>query len=209
MSDRRPHTPIYPLFLLSFWCHPLLAEPAHKGDPGSLAQLHDIVVAAPVAPWWPLAPGWYLLASLFTLLAGWGLWRILRRRRSRRYRGEALAELHALRDCSADAHEVVAGVLLLLKRTALVAYPRVKVASLTGAAWWRFLDRSGAKVRFSSGLGDLAESVVYAQRRVDKSSKHDLKRLYRAAERWIRRHRPLADQPLSRAAADDTRGSGD
>ena len=133
---------------------------------------------------------------------------MLRRRRARRYRVEALAELHALRRRSADPREAVAGILVLLKRTALAAYPRVQVASLNGAAWWRFLDLSGGKSRFAEGLGDLAEEVVYAQQGVDETSKSDLKRLYRAAEQWIRRHRPSDHQSVSAAAADDTPGSG-
>ena len=184
------------------------AQTTETTDPASLAQLHDIVVPAPVAPWWPLAPGWYLLAGLLMLVIGWGLWRMLRRRRARRYRVEALAELHALRRNPAQTREAVAGILVLLKRTALAAYPRVQVASLNGAAWWRFLDLSGGKTRFADGLGDFAEKLVYAQQGVDQTSKRDIKRLYRAAEQWIRRHRPSNQPSVSAAAVDDTPGSG-
>ena len=184
------------------------AQTTETNDPASLAQLHDIVVPAPVAPWWPPAPGWYLLAGLLMLLAGLGLWRMLRRRRARRYRVEALSELHALRRRPADSREAVAGILVLLKRTALAAYPRVQVASLNGAAWWRFLDLSGGKTRFADGLGDFAEKLVYGQQDIDETSKRDLKRLYRAAEQWIRRHRPSNHRSVSAVAADDTSASG-
>jgi hypothetical protein len=210
MIDRRPHASGYLLFLVSFWWNPLLAETPEQGDPASLAQLHDIVVAAPVAPWWPLAPGWYLLAGLLLLLAGWGLWRMLRRRRARRYRVEALAQLHALCRQAADPHEAVAGILVLLKRTALAAYPRVQVASLNGAAWWRFLDLSGGKTRFAEGLGDLAEEILYARKGADKLSESDLDRLCRAAGQWIRQHRLSDHQSVTAVAAeaaDDTPGS--
>jgi hypothetical protein len=192
------------IFLTGLGSRAAFAQSSDAKDPASLAQLHDIVAPAPVAPWWPLAPGWYLLA----LLAGWGLWRVLRRRRARRYRVEALAELHALRRRSAEPREAVAAILVLLKRTALAAYPRAQVASLNGTPWWRFLDGSSGKGRFAEGLGELAEEVVYAQQGVDEPSKKDLKRLYRAAEQWIRRHWPPGHQPVSAAAADDTPGSG-
>jgi hypothetical protein len=208
MIDRRPHIFTHLPFLANLWWYPVLAETPENGDLASLARLNDIVVPAPVVPWWPLAPGWYLLAGLLMLLAGWGLWRMLRRRRARRYRVEALAELHALRRRSVGPREAVAGILVLLKRTALAAYPRVQVASLNGAAWWRFLDVTGGKGRFAEGLGDLAEGVVYAQQGVDQASKSDLKRLYRAAGQWIRRHRPSDHKSVSAAAADDMPGSG-
>ena len=195
------------IFLAGHGSQAAIAQSSDVKDSASLAQLHDIVAPAPVAPWWPLAPGWYLLASLLTLLAGWGLWRVLRRRRARRYRVEALAELHALRRRSVPPVEVAAGILLLLKRTALAAYPRVQVASLNGPAWWRFLDGSSGKGRFAEGLGELAEEVVYAQQGADEISKHDLKRLYRAAEQWIRRHRPSDRRSVPGAVADDTPGS--
>jgi hypothetical protein len=184
------------------------AQTTETNDPASLARLHDIIVPAPIAPWWPLAPGWYLLAGLLVLLAGLGLWRMLRRRQARRYRVEALSELHALRRRPADPREAVAGILVLLKRTALAAYPRVQVASLNGAAWWRFLDLSGGKTRFADGLGDFAERLVYGQQGIDETSKRDLKHLYRAAGQWIKRHRPSNHRSVSAVAADDTSGSG-
>jgi hypothetical protein len=76
---------------------------------------------------------------------------------------------------------------------------------LNGAAWWRFLDLSGGKTRFADGLGDFAEKLAYAQRGAGETSQRDLKRLYRAAEQWIRRHRPLDHSSLSAASADTVR----
>ena len=209
MIDRRPLIAVCTLCLASFCWQPLRAETSEKGDPASLSGLHDIVLPAPIAPWWPLAPGWYLLAVLVTLAAGWGLWRMRQRRLARRYRAEALAELHALRRDPPDPVKAVAAILVLLKRTALGAYPRTDVAGLNGAAWWRFLDLSGGKTRFADGLGDLAEKLAYAQRGVDETSKRDLKRLYRAAEHWIRRHRPANHASVSVVAAHKTRRTGD
>ena len=39
-------------------------------DPGSLQNLNDIVLPAPV-PWWPLAPGWWVLIGLIPIVGFW------------------------------------------------------------------------------------------------------------------------------------------
>jgi len=207
MIDRRPLIAFCSLCLASLCWETLRAATAEKGDPASLSALQDIVVPEPIAPWWPLAPGWYLLAVLVALVAGWVLWRMRQRRLARRYRAEALAELRALRRDPPDPGKAVAAILVLLKRTALGAYPRIDVAGLNGAAWWRFLDLSGGKTRFADGLGDFAERLAYAQRGVDETSRRDLKRLYRAAEHWIRRHRSSSHPSVSVVTADNATGT--
>ena len=42
-------------------------------DPGSLQNLHDIVVPGPAA-WWPPAPGWYVLAAVALSVGEWCLY---------------------------------------------------------------------------------------------------------------------------------------
>jgi hypothetical protein len=189
MLDRCPTIAAFSLCLSSTWWTPLRAETAEKVDPASLSGLHDIVVLAPVAPWWPLAPGWYLLAGLLVVWVVWVLWYRRKRRLAKRYRVEAVAQLRALRRERADPDKQAAQILVLLKRTALGAYPRIDVAALQGAAWWRFLDLSGGKPRFADGLGAFAEQLAYARQGDQTTAARDLKRLYRAAEQWIKRHR--------------------
>src|SRR5262245_40065720 len=106
-------------------------------DPTSLDRLHDIV-APPAAPWWPPAPAWYwVLAFVLVLVVALVLDRLLRWQRNR-YRREALAELFqqevALYNPVRRA-AALEGLAALLKRTALTAFPRNQVATLTGPAW--------------------------------------------------------------------------
>ena len=72
-----------------------------------------------------------------------------------RYRREALAELarheSALVDPARRA-DALSAMAELLKRAALTAFPRGQVATLTGPAWFAFLDRTGRTAAFSAGL---------------------------------------------------------
>ncbi|QJE98832.1 DUF4381 domain-containing protein [Luteolibacter luteus] len=142
-------------------------------DPTSLDRLHDLVVPPP-APWWPLAPGWWiLLGFIAALVLGWLLKSFIRWQKNR-YRREALAMLQ---------DTPVAGLSALVKRVALSAWPREEVADLTGPAWLRFLDRTGGMNLFVAGAGKPLENVAF-----DPAAKSDDKALRRAVKEWIVKH---------------------
>jgi hypothetical protein len=151
-------------------------------DAGSLQNLNDIVPPSP-PPWWPPAPGWYLLMAVTALLLLWLAYRGWRRWRADRYRREALAELAAIRDTSVSLEALPA----LLKRTALAAWPRAEVASLSGDAWHHFLDRTAPRADFSDGLGPLLDRLSYGEGRAALSP-DERRRLLDAVQHWLRRH---------------------
>lgn len=152
-------------------------------DPADLSRLADIVVPPPV-PWWPPAAGWWILGAglviALALLAGMAL----RHHRRNAYRRAALAELDAI-GAVADAAGAAA-VSAILKRTALVAYPRAEVAGLTGDGWLAFLDRSAATADFVAGpAAGLARAVTGAP-------VGDGAAILAAARRWVTHHRAEA-----------------
>jgi hypothetical protein len=148
----------------------------------SLEDLHDIVLADPVS-WWPPAPGWYVVSAVAVGLAIHFAIRALRRYRRNAYRRDALAMLHHASD---DPSSLISKVAVLLKRTALSAFPREQVASLTGEAWLDFLDRTGATKSFSQGAGRVLGGGQYG---VDPLNESERAELVRAAGSWIRSHR--------------------
>lgn len=125
-------------------------------DPGSLDRLHNIAVPPPVS-WWPPAPGWYAVAALALVLVSVLVWQLVAWRIRTRYRRAALAELDTL-----GGNAPVAAVAELVKRTALAAFPREQVASLTGDDWLRFLDASGSTVSFAQDAGRALGDAEYA-----------------------------------------------
>ena len=152
----------------------------------SLQQLRDIHLP-PAIGWWPPAPGWWLLLALLiatavAALVGWA-----RSRKKNRYRRLALQQLRALRtqwQTQRDDVRLAQTINQLLKQTALVAYPRQRVAALSGADWLLFLDSGLKRPRFSET--DL-RALATAYQAIPQAIAPEL--LLDATEHWIRRHR--------------------
>jgi hypothetical protein len=160
-------------------------------DPTSLDRLHDIMAPPPV-PWWPPAAGWYWLLGFLCVAVAIAIVRFIIHCQRNRYRREALAECDRFQSQLASAElrtKALAGIAEVLKRTALSAYPRERVASLTGPAWLAFLDRTARMQGFASGSGALLENSAYgcvAPAQLDEAQAQEAASLVR---RWIAHHR--------------------
>ena len=144
-------------------------------DPADLSNLRDIFEPTDV-PWWPLAPGWWILAAGIVAAGAIAATAMVAHHRRNAYRREAL---RVLKDSDPS------GISVLLKRTALAAWPREEVASLTGEAWLAFLDRTGGTTAFTKGRGRCLETLAFGGE-VDAGSRAAA---IAAARDWIRRHR--------------------
>ena len=165
---------------------PLQDSAPQEVDLASLDRLHDIVVPDPV-PWWPPAPGWYVVAALALLVLAVFAWRAWRDWKRNAYRRAALAELDRIGD---GGGEGLAALPALLKRTALVAYSRTEVASLFGDAWLEFLDREGNTDRFTEGPGRLLPELSFRPGAAEGIDERNATELLAMVRDWIRRHRP-------------------
>lgn len=142
-----------------------------------LDQLTEPSEPAPVSMA-PATVGWVVLAVLLAALLIWLVVFAMRRYRRNAYRREALALLTRAGDDGAS-------VAAILRRTALAAYPRDRVASLSGAEWLAFLDRTGGgKTGFASGPGAALTAAPY------RDGDRTIPGLGSLAARWVRRHKP-------------------
>ncbi|MCP5467583.1 MAG: DUF4381 family protein [Sinobacteraceae bacterium] len=144
-------------------------------DPASL-PLRDIHLPPPV-PWWPLAPGWWVLAGTLAAgalaLLGWWWWR----RRGRLARA-ALAELAAVEAryaADGDPHACAAG-LSAWRRAA----PCSAEAAVTGADWLAALERL-AGTPAPPALGTVLMRAAYSPAAAATLDPADLE----AASRWL------------------------
>ncbi|VAW83212.1 FIG00657500: hypothetical protein [hydrothermal vent metagenome] len=125
-------------------------------------QLRDIHL--PTGPgFWPPAPGWWILAALSLVLLVWVAWVATYHYRLHRQRQRILALLAELEQDAGNraTPENIAQISTLLRRLALMRYPRQQVAALTGIDWLRFLDKSGGQGRFSQGPGQVLATGPY------------------------------------------------
>jgi hypothetical protein len=147
-----------------------------------LDLMHGLVMPGAVSML-PMTPGWWILSCwLFAVLVLACLY-LLKRRRRNRYRREALTVLKSIeRESDLSPPESAQRIAALLKRTALAAYPRQQVASLSGSEWARFLIESANEDRQISEAAGMLAAAAY---RPDV----DGRELSAPARRWIRLHR--------------------
>lgn len=150
--------------------------------PDLMALMHELVMPEPVS-WLPETPGWWVAFGWLSVIAVIGATEVVRRRRRNRYRREATMLLKAIElQLHSEPAAVAAQIAALLKRTALVAYPRPTVAHLYGAEWARFLRET---VSDDPEVAAAAERLASAAYRPDA----DGMSLVKPAQRWIRIHR--------------------
>ncbi|GAA4872439.1 DUF4381 domain-containing protein [Ferrimonas pelagia] len=106
-------------------------------DMNPLDSLHDIVLPQPV-DWWPLAPGWWLLAALVLLALIAGGIKLQRHWRHQRPAKLAIAQLQRL---DPTAPDLATQVQALLKRAAMAYGPREQCAGLHGNQWHNYLQQ--------------------------------------------------------------------
>lgn len=123
----------------------------------------------------PQTSGWFVIGLIFGcilfFLARW----IRRRWRANAYRRSALL---ALEDAGNDPAKIAA----ILRRAALVAFPRSEVVPLSGETWLAFLDQTYPGAEFQQGAGQVLATASYRSH----SSAPDLRRV---AKEWVSHHK--------------------
>jgi len=123
---------------------------------------------------WPQADGWLWFGIFLMLLFGGAAYRFIVWRRANAYRRVAEREIV----CAGGDTATIAAIL---RRTALVAYPRSAVAALHGDDWLAFLDKTYGGTKFSSGPARMIATAPYRKCLPDQE-------LSETALAWVRGH---------------------
>ena len=160
-----------------------------SADPGDLANLADLALPLPVSFWPPAAGIWIAAAAALVALVLFG-WRALQRYRADAYLRAAAAELDALAaGPKGDRSGIAEAVSAILKRAAIVAYGRERVASLTGVAWAGFIAETAPPgVETATIAAGLAKALDTRQATEAAESEP----LVREAKSWLRCQRGRA-----------------
>ena len=156
----------------------------------SLDNLHDIILPPPVS-WWPPAPGWWVLAAALLFAASFLIALCIRLYLKNAYRRAATTLIEELRNRVDDtpASQVVHELGIILKRTAIAAYGREKVATLTGNEWKDFLAGSTQSPIFDERTMNLLTQNVYSNM---NPSGDELKLAIEQSLQWLMLHKQPA-----------------
>ncbi|RUR13837.1 DUF4381 domain-containing protein [Legionella sp. km772] len=153
----------------------------------ALAQLKDIHLPTSVGIW-PLAPGWYVLIIVFFILMAGLSFVAYRRYLNARAKKQALVLLQSyVQQYEQDRNSQLASARIseLLKRVALVYFPRQQVASIHGQEWINFLNATSKGLDFEAVKTMLLDSPFKPNEQID------LKPLISQATLWIKQRREL------------------
>ena len=137
--------------------------------------------------WWPLAPGWWALAAIVLVVLALALRIIIQRRRRSAYRRIAQSELRdslQLWQQDEDAPGYLKRANIILKRVALISFPRTQCAALSGRHWTSFLDAQLEDDTLPL-VGSALEDGPYS----NNSACTDVPQLHRASLAWLAEHR--------------------
>jgi hypothetical protein len=146
-----------------------------------LTNLKDIHLPADIS-WWPLAPGWWILAALCLASVFIMVWGIRYYIKHNAYRKAALKELTIIAN-TANTAELIEATATLVRRTAITAQKiyatDIDIAQLQGVQWQEYLQQY---------MTEKAAHWIAVERY--KTHHHiDHQELIRATQEWIKRHR--------------------
>jgi hypothetical protein len=150
----------------------------------------DEIILPDAISWLPSAPGWRVVWVILCLFLVVKLYRFSTRWWHNRYRREALRQLEQLQQ-QAGQHllEVVSALPYYIKVTALQAYPRHDVASLSGNRWLAFLDAHYSGPSFREGVGKNLLYVSYLPREKWRLNNDEATQLITLSRQWIASHK--------------------
>ena len=150
-------------------------------------NLRDIHLPEPVS-WWPLAPGWWILAgSIALIIIAFFITRKIYL--SRQLKRDIKTELEHIKQRfqkTPDESELAKSLSVLLRRASISYYPAKNIAGLTGDDWLAWLDKTNtnaANKKFQSNIGKILLTAPY---RADKTSlDYDAQTLINLCESWL------------------------
>lgn len=157
---------------------------AQQAPASNILPLADIHL--PAAPSWGLSLTGYGLIVCVLLLVIAVVWFI------RRQRQKGVLQRLALQQLAQLSPQQTSDIAQLLKQAALSHFPRERIASLHGLAWWHFVEqqlpvKKQANVHFSS-RAEMLELALYGQQALSETNQQ---RFYDDVRYWLSHALPV------------------
>lgn len=144
------------------------------------------IVSPPGIDWLPQTAGWYVVGAVLIAWASRKIWLQLKHWYRNRYRKEACNKLRQL----SDSATLVEELNRLLKLTALAAFSRQQVASLSGEEWTRFLNSQCEQPSFDNDQCQILAFGAYREQTLEQAT---AQHLIAASLSWIEQHKNRYD----------------
>jgi Domain of unknown function (DUF4381) len=159
-----------------------------------LRDIHDL----DAIPWWPPAPGWWVLAGLLVLLLLAALLRYWLRYSGIMpgWRGDARRHLRALRRdlVKVEPREIAGRLSTLLRRIAMARGGRRQAAGLAGDVWLDWLEQHDTSGFRWTRHGRILLAAPYMPPQSAVARK-EVARLVNAARKWVETVTPEDRKP--------------
>lgn len=143
--------------------------------------LRDVRLPQPIG-WWPLSPGWWVLAILLFSILGYALWLLARRWHMRSPQRQAAAALrYAFEQWQSDGdqQDYLEQSHRVLRQLAITLAGREHVSRLCGESWVDWLDQ-----RVDPALSDVARTAL-AYGAYQRRFKAAIEPLHKEYMRWV------------------------
>lgn len=142
---------------------------------------------------WPQTIGWKILLVALLFFVALKIYRAVKKYWANRYRRAAIEKLYAIKQqCDSGNSQALRDLPELLKATALQAYPRQQVASLSGAEWEQFLDGSYKGPSFVEQYSGRLYALSYQP--LDSTDNELDDAFWAQLQLWIKSHRGAQSQ---------------
>jgi len=151
-------------------------------------QLRDIQ-GLDTIPWWPLAPGWWLLIGIILLFIMVGIILLKRRCRMVKRRGQdwrviAKQEWLSLHPSQGSPREQLTFLSILLRRVAIQRHGRETCAGLSGENWLTWLTENDPQGFDWEKNGRIIVELPYCPPETT-INEQEVAILYQAVQAWI------------------------
>ena len=156
-----------------------------------LKGIQEITLPEPIS-YTPHTIGWLILlivGVIVALVLGYNRYRHWQANRYRTFALQRLAEIEQAIQVPETRMRSLRDLPVLVKQTALQAFPRDEIAQLSGTQWLGFLDSSGDTQEFTQGVGKLLPQLTYQSTSVLANlPEQNISSLIVLIRQWIKTH---------------------